>query len=193
MRGARSNVLPRLNQKQSPDWFDFAQRKEHDLDMVAQHFIDARISRWDEDDKLKWEYQREDRYWQTIYNSYELFKSQYNACAERIMRKLRNPSDESTITGETPPPDEPSDEVKQKVKERDNYRCLCCGQNGQLQVDHINPKYHGGNHSLDNLQTLCVNCNRIKGIHKAINFRIHQTPLNPSLSLFPGFASGSII
>lgn len=172
------------DEKQSPDWFDFEQRKEHDLDMVAQHFIDARISRWDEDDKLKWEYQREDRYWQTIYNSYELFKSQYNACAERIMRKLRNPSDESSITGETPPPDEPSDEVKQQVKERDNYRCLCCGQNGQLQVDHINPKYHGGTHSLDNLQTLCVNCNLIKGT-KAINFRINQTSPNISVSSLP--------
>lgn len=172
------------DEKQSPDWFDFEQRKEHDLDMVAQHFIDARISRWDEDDKLKWEYQREDRYWQTIYNSYEHFKSQYNACAERLISNQR-PSAEtktqpSNFTSKQAPPPEPSENVKNQIKQRDN-RCLCCGdeRQNQLVIDHINPKYHGGTHSLDNLQTLCRECNKLKGI-QTIDFRTNKTTLSIS-------------
>jgi hypothetical protein len=45
-----------------------------------------------------------------------------------------------------------------------------------LQVDHIKPRYYGGAHSLDNLQTLCRQCNQIKGT-ETIDFRIHKTPL----------------
>ncbi|MGA9378258.1 MAG: helicase-related protein, partial [Phormidium sp.] len=172
-----------VNDKQPPDWFDFELRKEHDLDIIAQECIDARLSRWDEDDKLNKEYYSVKRYWQIIYHNYDLFKSHYNACVEWILRKRRNSLDKSTFKEEPAIVTQPSKTVKDQVKKRDNFRCLCCGQNGQLQVDHINPKYHGGTHLLDNLQTLCVNCNRIKGT-KAINFRIQQTPLNPSVSFF---------
>ena len=46
-----------------------------------------------------------------------------------------------------------------KVLERDNYRCVYCGSEEQLQVDHIWPRKLGGGHDLDNLQTLCRPCN----------------------------------
>jgi hypothetical protein len=73
--------------------------------------------------------------------------------------------------------DELSEETKKLVKNRDSYRCLCCGENSRLlEVDHIKPKYYGGDHSLDNLQTLCSQCNQIKGT-ETIDFRIHKTPL----------------
>lgn len=52
-----------------------------------------------------------------------------------------------------------------KVLERDKYRCVRCGATAndrKLEVDHKIPVSQGGNDSLDNLQTLCWDCNRGK-------------------------------
>jgi hypothetical protein len=177
------------NEKDPPDWFDFEQRDEHNLDKVAQEFIDERLSRGEEDDKLTEEYRREDRFWKTIYYNYELFKSQYNACVEWILAKKRRGEDlnnsGSGFNGKTPPPVEPSKQDKRRVKKRDNYHCLCCGEDNKrrLVVDHINPKYFGGSNELDNLQTLCRICNQLKGI-EIIDFRIHKTSLSNKAATF---------
>lgn len=54
------------------------------------------------------------------------------------------------------------------VLRRDNYRCVKCGATPsvdhrvELEVDHIVPVARGGRNSLDNLQTLCRNCNQGK-------------------------------
>jgi len=48
------------------------------------------------------------------------------------------------------------------VKERDNYTCQICGKKQDetlLMVDHIKPLAQGGDNSLENLQTLCWECN----------------------------------
>ena len=92
----------------------------------------------------------------------------------------------SSFVGKNPPDSEPLEEVKSLIKKRDKYRCLCCGEDEQclLQIDHIIPKYRGGNHSSDNLQTLCKVCNEIKGT-ETIDFRIHQTLLNAPKAKFP--------
>lgn len=168
------------NDREPPDWFDFEQRQEHNLDDVAQRFIDAALDRRQEDEELTKEYDREDRYWKIIYYSYELFKSQYNACVEWLLaakRRRANPEGHgSSFTSNSVPPSEPSDEIKDQVKKRDGFCCLCCGTKHQLEIDHINPKYHGGDHSLNNLHTLCRTCNKIKKL-EAINFLNHQTPV----------------
>lgn len=50
------------------------------------------------------------------------------------------------------------------VLKRDRYRCQMCGRSGvELEVDHITPLCQGGDSRLDNLQTLCRDCNRGKG------------------------------
>lgn len=61
------------------------------------------------------------------------------------------------------------------IKERDGYRCLCCGETAKrnLQVDHIKPKWEEIDNSPENLQTLCKVCNGIKGTDY-INFREHE-------------------
>lgn len=52
-----------------------------------------------------------------------------------------------------------------KVMQRDNFSCVLCGaspaknKNIVLHVDHIIPWAKGGETELDNLQTLCSNCN----------------------------------
>jgi hypothetical protein len=49
------------------------------------------------------------------------------------------------------------------VFKRDHYQCRICGRSGvELEVDHIVPVDHGGSDALDNLQTLCFDCNRGK-------------------------------
>ena len=72
------------------------------------------------------------------------------------------------------------------VRKRDGHRCLCCGTKHRLQIDHINPKYYGGEHSLDNLQTLCDTCNREKATEE-INFLNNKSPLITQPDKLPHF------
>lgn len=59
--------------------------------------------------------------------------------------------------------------MRYTVLHRDNYRCKSCGRSPathrgvQLQIDHIVPWSKGGSTQIDNLQTLCVECNAGKG------------------------------
>lgn len=48
------------------------------------------------------------------------------------------------------------------VYKRDNNRCVKCGSRYNLEVDHIFPISKGGKSTLDNLQTLCHDCNQMK-------------------------------
>jgi hypothetical protein len=49
------------------------------------------------------------------------------------------------------------------VFKRDRYRCRICGRSGvELEVDHVLAVAQGGTDRLDNLQTLCFDCNRGK-------------------------------
>lgn len=56
------------------------------------------------------------------------------------------------------------------VMKRDHYRCRLCGktadQGARLEVDHITPVSKGGKSVLDNLWTLCFECNRGKGAER---------------------------
>ena len=49
------------------------------------------------------------------------------------------------------------------VYQRDGYRCRYCGSTYNLEVDHIYPVFKGGRTTVENLQTLCHNCNVRKG------------------------------
>ena len=56
--------------------------------------------------------------------------------------------------------------IRVSVLNRDNYKCVFCGRNSKqvsLEIDHIIPFSKGGNNNLDNLQTLCFDCNMGKG------------------------------
>jgi ATP-dependent helicase IRC3 len=174
-----------------PKFFPFEERELHDLDLIAQDLMAKRLDPYQEDEAVELEFNRQDRYWQVLYITYERFKSQYNACKERILyinRHGDNPSDQVIkVVTAYPPPQEPSDELKQQVKERDGC-CLCCGNTNSrlMEVDHILPSYFGGTNILDNLQTLCAQCNRSK-LTQNINFRDPQTDLSHPPKELPRF------
>ena len=175
----------------TPAFFPFEERDKHQLDALATEAYDRDWSPRAIDEALRAEYNRNDRYWATLYTPYELFKSQFDACLNRISELRR--SGDSRLSGEiiftTPeslPEREATEEVKRQVRERDG-KCLCCGETKNLQVDHINPYYFGGSNILDNLQTLCATCNQAKGT-RTFNFRDPQsdrTIAPPSLPPFP--------
>jgi len=64
----------------------------------------------------------------------------------------------------------PSLVLRFRVLKRDNFRCVACGRSPatvaglELEVDHVFPWSKGGNTLENNLQTLCFECNRGKGI-----------------------------
>jgi 5-methylcytosine-specific restriction endonuclease McrA len=45
---------------------------------------------------------------------------------------------------------------------RDGRKCRICGKTKGLTIDHIMPRSKGGSNEIDNLQTLCSKCNRLK-------------------------------
>ena len=60
-------------------------------------------------------------------------------------------------------------QIRLEVWKRDGFKCLNCGTNEKLQIDHISPQINGVNNDISNLQTLCATCNISKGT-KTINF-----------------------
>jgi superfamily II DNA or RNA helicase len=176
------------NSQVPPQFFPFDVRDQHDLDEIARGHLNQRMDDIGKAAALKGEYTRTDRYWRIIYNTFFLFKSHYDGCINRILDAREHEVDPERHqpifqTPQMVPLSEPPDELKIRVKSRDGNQCLCCGYNkrvSQLCVDHIAPKYHGGDHHLDNLQTLCRTCNGPapdgKGT-KDFSFRHNQTTL----------------
>ena len=58
-----------------------------------------------------------------------------------------------------------NDSFRFKILKRDNFKCVCCGKspandsNIELEIDHIIPISKGGDNSIENLRTLCKQCN----------------------------------
>ena len=55
-----------------------------------------------------------------------------------------------------------SQDVKDKVWNRDGGKCVQCGSNEKLEFDHIIPVSKGGANTYRNIQLLCEPCNRSK-------------------------------
>lgn len=61
-----------------------------------------------------------------------------------------------------------------EVLKRAGFHCELCGISADkkaLEVDHILPRNHGGDDSLNNLQALCYSCNAMKRDRDATDFR----------------------
>ncbi len=66
------------------------------------------------------------------------------------------------------------EEIKQKIFERDGYRCVVCGKGlmdgVEIHADHIKPLDKGGDNSLENGQTLCSQHNLLKKNYSQTEF-----------------------
>jgi HNH endonuclease len=54
-------------------------------------------------------------------------------------------------------------DIRRAVWERDGGACVDCGEQFELQFDHVIPLALGGANTFENLQVLCGDCNRAKG------------------------------
>lgn len=78
-------------------------------------------------------------------------------------KNSKNLNINSTIKHKTPR--EASKSLRFDVFKRDNFKCVICGKSPsttpglELHLDHIKPYSLGGETILDNLQTLCSDCN----------------------------------
>ena len=54
-------------------------------------------------------------------------------------------------------------DIKTRVWQRDEGKCVNCGSNEKLEYDHIIPVVKGGANTFRNIQLLCEPCNRSKG------------------------------
>ena len=93
---------------------------------------------------------------------------------ELILHRVRNPvppSSPEEIAEQrrrnAPPIPRKRQAIHQRLRwaifKRDNYRCLRCGYDSELEIDHIVPFSRGGTNHPSNLQTLCRRCNAKKG------------------------------
>lgn len=64
-----------------------------------------------------------------------------------------------------------------EIYTRDGFACLKCGDKNNLTLDHIKPISKGGKGIVENLQTLCSNCNVKKG-SKEIDYRLNVSLMN---------------
>jgi hypothetical protein len=55
-------------------------------------------------------------------------------------------------------------EVRKKIFERDGNKCYKCESTKKLCMDHVNPKSKFHYHGIDNILTLCWDCNSSKYI-----------------------------
>jgi hypothetical protein len=54
-------------------------------------------------------------------------------------------------------------ELREKVLKKCGFKCVSCGSNKNLTIDHIKPYSKGGETKEYNLQVLCKSCNSKKG------------------------------
>lgn len=60
-----------------------------------------------------------------------------------------------------------SGEQRERIMQRDNRRCVRCGSDSRLTIDHIHPRSKGGSGEDVNLQVLCHSCNSSKNNREA--------------------------
>lgn len=79
--------------------------------------------------------------------------------ARKLVRKILG---RSAVTARFPKDTIP-EALRAAVFERDGHACKKCQSKERLEADHITPESKGGATTLDNLQTLCHDCNMSKG------------------------------
>ncbi len=73
--------------------------------------------------------------------------------------------------------------TRHRIFSRDNYTCQYCGKQGhELTLDHIIPRYRGGEHSWQNVVSACKSCNQRKAgrTPAEAGMKLLRKPFEPS-------------
>jgi 5-methylcytosine-specific restriction endonuclease McrA len=73
--------------------------------------------------------------------------------------------------------------LRQAIYKRDNFRCVYCGSDEKLSLDHRIPEFRGGTHAKENLATACMACNGSKRDLTEEEFRFRNGQSNVSVTL----------
>lgn len=167
--------------KKQPKFINFRERNYYNLSEIAKEYLS--VNPVHAKQMCSQMFNDESKLWKTLYkNFYNLY------CAFRREQDIA--LFEGNIETEQPKETQSTESVVdwdslcEQVLIRDNYTCKCCGkQKGRgikLEADHIIPVNMGGRSVVDNLQTLCKECNQAKGTD-SINFNIIKSPLDEPL------------
>lgn len=106
--------------------------------------------------------------WRNALKSFLDYIDEPYVCVEKNSKQNYD-NNNSTKSDEKLPkyrtPRDPNLKLRFQVLRRDNFRCSMCGRSPattvglELHIDHINPWSKGGETTIDNLQTLCTDCN----------------------------------
>lgn len=177
--------------KRVPVFCSFEERNKHNLSQIAEDLLT--LNEFHVQDKLYDIYNDSGYMWQSLYKSYDRFKTAFDSERNRIFHVKKFGSEPLLKLEDnfikTIEQRELTEQEKDFVFQRDKYTCQCCGKTKEegrkvkLQVDHIIPFKFGGGTSMINSQTLCSICNSIKNVHE-INFKVYRSPLkSPKQSL----------
>ncbi|MDP2795920.1 MAG: helicase-related protein [Methanoregula sp.] len=169
--------------RDAPEYHDFKERFEYDLDNLVKKFIEKKPR--EKLYLLMSEFEQPNNLWEIIYRRMERFKTAYDAAENWFIFNEVNGGLPRKIVDDPPevitnPDIVLTDGERAQVIRRDGH-CLCCGvvkkRSSSYELDHIHPFTYGGQTAVENLQTLCQYCNRIKGTDR-INFRdVHKSKL----------------
>lgn len=79
---------------------------------------------------------------------------------------------------------------REAILRREGFKCIYCGSNKKLTLDHIIPRSKGGGNTWTNLVAACHDCNVLKGDKKLENFlsqnglRMDHMPYKPNYIQF---------
>ena len=76
---------------------------------------------------------------------------------------------------------------RQRIFERDAYRCVYCGQQfpaEELTIDHVEPRVRGGDRSDGNLVTACRACNTLKAHRRLSDFLLAEKVARDNFFLY---------
>jgi hypothetical protein len=179
-----TKIVRHIAQKgEAPEFYPMEDREKYDLDVLVK-----KLERKNDNEQwveLETEFRKDGNLWKDVYNN-DLFKfktafdaalNTYNYHKRtgkwpEIKIQISKPKKELTL--------EEKQELKAKILARDEHKCLCCEEKehtARLEMDHIKPESMNGTTSIDNLQTLCSECNFKKNMSE-IDFRNTISPLD---------------
>ena len=168
---------------EAPEYYPMQDREKYDLDILVK-----KLERKNDDEQweeLEIEFNKKGNLWIDIYGcDLFKFKTAFDAALNTYnYHKRTGKWPEIKIGIAKPKPivtPEKMQELKKQMLKRDNNTCLCCGKKGhtaKLEMDHIKPNSMNGTTSIENLQTLCNECNQRKE-RDEIDFKKLESPLD---------------